>query len=223
MRANDSGQVASINTQIIASDPEWSPDGTKLAYVMSTLPNFRGLDLFVTDLATHQVTRVTTNANIRHGSIVWSADGSTIYYSSTTGTSPDAPDNWVTEVVKVDVATKSAQVISSHVLGEVTSIARPGNRVLLTRTVTQGTDTTRALIVSSLGPNPTEQVLASDVAYAHFVTGSDTYAVVVVATIDGGNVIDRFLLANIGTNTAVEVSGVTTQAGYADVDAMVSH
>jgi len=221
MRANDSGYVASINTQIIASDPEWSPDGTKLAYVMSTLPNFRGLDLFVTDLATKRVTRMTTNANIRNGSIVWSADGGAIYYSGTTGTSPDSPNNWVSEVVKVDVATKSALVMASNILGQVTSIARSGNRMLLTRTVTQGADTTRALIASTIGPAPTEQVLAGGVAYAHFLTGSDTYAVVVIATNDGGNVTDRFLLADIVRNTAIEVAGVQSQSGYANVDVMV--
>src|SRR5262245_10487165 len=55
------GEVASINTQIIASNPEWSPDGTKLAYTMSTQPSLTGVDLFMTDLATHTVTRLTTD------------------------------------------------------------------------------------------------------------------------------------------------------------------
>lgn len=227
MKPDGTGEVASINTQIIASDPEWSPDGKKLAYVMSTLPNFRGLDLFVTDLDAHTVTRMTTNANIGNASIAWSPDGSTIYYSRTTQTSATGPSNWLSEVVSVNASTKVSQVVASGIVGQISAVARTGNRVLLTRTVVQAGDTTRVLVEAALGADPVERVLVasvtSDVAYAHYLSGTESYAVVVVATNAGGTVTDQFLLFNLNSNTVVPVANVPTGSGSANVDATLSH
>lgn len=32
----------SVNYQYIVGDVDWSPDGTRLAYIMATLPSLRG-------------------------------------------------------------------------------------------------------------------------------------------------------------------------------------
>jgi dipeptidyl aminopeptidase/acylaminoacyl peptidase len=222
MRTDGTGEVASINTQIIAGDPEWSPDGTKLAYVMSTLPNFRGLDLFVTDLTTHTVTRLTTNANVGNAAIAWSADGSAIYYSHTTGTATGEPSNWLSEVVRVNAATGASQTIASNVVGQITSVARSGSRVLLTRNVTlaAGITATRALIEATLGTVPSERVLlGSDAAYAHYFTDTDSYAVMVTATNVSVDVTDHFLVASLDANKVTSVANVASGAGKANVDA----
>ena len=52
-------RVASPNGQYILGDVDWSPDSRRIAYAMATLPHAQGVDLFVTDLATFDVSRLT--------------------------------------------------------------------------------------------------------------------------------------------------------------------
>ena len=42
-------RIVSVNSQYIVGDVDWSPDGTRLAYIMATLPSLRGLELFVSE------------------------------------------------------------------------------------------------------------------------------------------------------------------------------
>jgi TolB protein len=58
--------------------PAWSPDGRKLALTLSRDSN---LDVYVLDLATQGLTRLTTDAAI-DTEPEWSRDGSSVYFTS---------------------------------------------------------------------------------------------------------------------------------------------
>jgi hypothetical protein len=47
----------SVNYQYVVGDVDWSPDGTRLAYIMATLPSLRGLELFVSDVVGSRASR----------------------------------------------------------------------------------------------------------------------------------------------------------------------
>lgn len=216
MRADGSAaEVASPNTQIIASEPQWSPNGNQLAYTMSTLPGFQGIDLFVTDLTTHAVRRLTTGARIVNAAVRWSSDGSAIYYARTTGSATTGPDNWTSEVVRVNVATGAAQTIASGIVGQISAISETGGRVLLTRNV----GTTRALFEAMLGASE-RQLVAADVAYARYVAPSDKRVLVATATGSDARAFDvfdfandkRVTLANIAADAAADVAYVVALA-----------
>jgi len=108
---------------------------------MSTLPGFQGIDLFVTDLTTHTVRRLTTGKNVVNAAIRWSSDGSAIYHARTAATTASPPDNWRSEVVRVDVATGAAQSAAMGILGQITAIPHSGQA------------DSRILIVGSTGPD----------------------------------------------------------------------
>lgn len=204
-------EVASINTQIIGSEPSWSPDGNQLAYTMSTLPGLGRLDLFVTDLPSHTVTRLTTAGNLANATVRWSLDGKSIFYARTTGVTTDGLDNRLSEIVRVDVATKTSQVVVSNVLGQITSLDQSGNGMLLTRNVAVAGGTARQLILKRVGG--TEQiVVAADAAYGRF-TSDPIFAVVATATRTLNVLrIDAF-------PETIPIAGLTTDA---NVDAVVS-
>lgn len=207
-------RVASVNTQIIGSGPEWAPDGTKLAYTMSTKIGFRGLDLFITNLATHAVTRLTTDENLDEAAIRWSPDGQSIYYTRR-GIGAAVPGERVNELVRINVASGEKQIMATGILGQVSSIASNGTRVLLTRGVatTDGTDT-RSLIELVVGG--AESVLVErDAVWARYV-GVDLQAVVVTATAFGGDVTRQYLVMDLASKEQKRIERVT---GEANVDA----
>ena len=153
MRADGTGgEVASSDTMLIGSDPQWSPDGRRIAYTMSTLSNLDVHDIYVTDLTTHAVTRVTTGAHAVAASIGWTPDGASIIYSHPTGSTGDEPDNVISELVKVDVSTGASQTLVTGVIGQITGIARAGDRVLISRAVaTSGGGSAQELVELSIG------------------------------------------------------------------------
>jgi TolB protein len=59
--------------------PAWSPDGKKMALVLSTRDG--NLDIYVLDLATQQLTRITDDPGI-DTEPQWSKDGQSIYFTS---------------------------------------------------------------------------------------------------------------------------------------------
>lgn len=207
MNADGAGaQVASSNHQIVVDVPAWSHDGTKLAYAMSTQLDTTGVDLFVTDLKTHAVTRLTTNADVKATAVRWSADGKSVYYARHTGTTTDVSHNWISEVIKVDVTTGAAQTVASNVTGDISSIAPSATRMLVTRTVASGAGTTVQLIERTLGA--TEQiVVASDAVNAHYLSGADDLAVVVTNVLAGVHVTNETVVMNLQTKAALSVVG----------------
>jgi dipeptidyl aminopeptidase/acylaminoacyl peptidase len=214
MSSDTAGKVASPNMQIITSDPQWSPDGRKLAYTMSTKPLATFPDLFVTDLTTNTVTRLTTGANILSASIRWSSDGNSIYYAHTTGSATSGPDNRLSQVVKIDAASRAADTLQSGIVGQISAISRSGDEVLLTRNMDTTSTPARALIALPLGG--TESVLVdANASYAHFVAGSDNLAIVVTASGTSGNVTYTYEVIDVSSKNRTPIGGVT---GEADVD-----
>jgi Tol biopolymer transport system component len=208
------GEVASVNTQIIGSAPEWSPDGTKLAYTMSTKPGFTGLDLFVTNLATHTVTRLTTDQHLAEAAIRWSLDGASLYYTRA-GVSTAIPGERVNELVKVTVATGAAQVIATGIIGQVNSISANGARLLVTReAASTGGQPTRSLTEFTVG-GQSRTLVESGAAWARYLP-TDAYAVVVTATSAGGDVSRQYSVMNLGSKSQTRIANV---AGEANVDA----
>jgi dipeptidyl aminopeptidase/acylaminoacyl peptidase len=62
-------------------EPAWSPDGTRIAFVSSRLPDHDlewQLDVFVVEVATGRLTRVTDGAGCVFGTPAWLPDGSTL-------------------------------------------------------------------------------------------------------------------------------------------------
>lgn len=216
MNADGSGgKVASVNSQSIGSDVVWSPDGTKLAYTMSTVPGFGGFDVFVTTVAANTITRITIGANLRATAIRWSADGRSIFYAHNTGTTSDALANWISEVVRVDVATGVSQVVASHLVGQISSVGASSDRVLLTRVVSAAGGSTHQLVESMLGTSE-RTLLASDAAYAHYLSVSDSFALAVTATTSAGSITSRYFVMDVrnGDTTTVRNAG---QNAFVDV------
>jgi Tol biopolymer transport system component len=209
MRPDGTGEVASVNTQIIAGAPRWSPDGKKLAYMMATLPGLKGIDLFVTDLATRTVRRLTTNANLAIAALGWSIDGQSLYYSKVTAQPTDTLD-YVNDILKINVNTGVSETIARGVVGQISSISRTGARVLLTR----GSGLSRSLIERELAG--TERVVASEVSYATYSPTIENKALVVTVAVAGGEITRTFQLLDLTTKSRTTISGITGEAN-ADV------
>ena len=126
-------RVGSPNTQIIGGSVDWSPTGTAIAYTMSTLPTFTGIDLFVTDLATNQITRLTSGADLSLSSVRFDQGGSGVYYSTRTHDQGEPPFNSVTLVAHVNVVSKKVDTLRTGIVGDVQAISRTGAWALVLR------------------------------------------------------------------------------------------
>lgn len=209
MRPDGTGEVASVNTQIIASAPRWSPDGKKLAYLMATQPGFKGIDLFMTDLSTHTVKRLTTNANLAIATLSWSIDGQSLYYSKVTAQPTDTLD-YVNDILKINVNTGVTETVARGVVGQISSISRTGARVLLTR----GFGLSRSLIEREL--SGAERVVVTDVSYATYSPTIENKALVVTVTVSDGEVVRTFQVLDLITKSRTTIPGITGEAN-ADV------
>lgn len=213
MRADGTGgEVASSDTMLVGSDPQWSPDGRKIAYTMSTLADLDVHDIYVTDLSTHAVTRVTTGARAVAAALGWSPDGASIIYSRPTGSTFDDPDNVISELASVDVSSGTTRTLMSGIVGQITGIARSGDRVLLFRAVPTTGGSARQLIELAIGGS--EHVLVDSTAwYGHYVAGNDALAVLITATGGGISVSFGYEILDVRTGRRTPLGGVTGQAG----------
>lgn len=85
MQHIDTGRREQItNFEGLNGAPAWSPDGSRLAFVLSKDGN---PDIYVMNMASRQLSRVTNGQGINTEPF-WGKDGSTIYFTSDRGGKP---------------------------------------------------------------------------------------------------------------------------------------
>ncbi|GMV08525.1 MAG: hypothetical protein AMXMBFR55_02590 [Gemmatimonadota bacterium] len=215
-------RVASPNTQIILSAPDWSPDESKLAYAMSTLGHALGVDIFVTDLTTNQVQRLTTGLNYSQlgGSIRFSSDGRFVFYSRPVAEGGAPLFDKVCEVWRIELATGARIRLADGINGTVQAISRSGTWALVIRRtgVLPGGDFDRALVrVPLTGSGPELSLIPKGlVQYAH-LTNDDLRAIYAIdeATVAGSTALAFRSVAAVG-GEVVAVRGTGAQTIVAD-------
>jgi dipeptidyl aminopeptidase/acylaminoacyl peptidase len=175
-------RVASPNTQIILSRPDWSPDGTKLLYAMSTLSHAQGVELFITYLATNTVQQLTYDRRYHplDGALRFGGDGASILYARKVGETTAPLYEAMSEVWRADLATGVATKLAD-VTGSVQAIARSGTWALvLQRKAPTATGYDQRLVRVALTGNTGSATLvdSGDLQRAH-LTGDDARAILV--------------------------------------------
>lgn len=215
-------RVASLNTQIIMTAPDWSPDGTRLAYGMSTLPRAEGVQLFVTDLGAETWRQVTSADPVGSAgtNVRWSADGEALYLWRTIGQTDGASHDWVSRISKVDAATGVATVLVDSVAGIVQHVARGGTWALLIRNVDQpsGQDLVRSLVRRPLVGTGPELELARGVLWWARASADDRAVTLVEDADTSPDVMTlRASVVPIGGGTAALLPGLEPDSYVLDV------
>lgn len=215
-------RVASPNTQIILSAPDWSPDESKIAYAMSTLGHALGVDLFVTDLTTNQVQRLTTGLNYSQvgGSIRFSSDGRFVFYSRPVSEGGAPLFDKVCEVWRIELATGERIRLADGINGTVQAISRSGTWALVIRRtgVLPGGDFDRALLrVSLAGSGPEVDLVPKGLVQYARLTNDDLRALFAIgeSTVAGSVTVTFRSVPAVG-GEVVAVRGTGTQTIVAD-------
>ncbi len=147
------GAVVSYNGQYVMPALDWSADGRKLAFVMSTQPRAGGLELVVSDVPAHRWRRVTTGANLRGLSVQlrFVPDGNTVIVSRVEDQGTSSPWDWHSTLLRVDVATGARPTIESLFTGRIDAMRRDLTAVYAMRNRTDGGGTlvARGIEISS--------------------------------------------------------------------------
>jgi dipeptidyl aminopeptidase/acylaminoacyl peptidase len=213
-------RVASPNTQIILSRPDWSPDGTKLLYAMSTLSHAQGVELFITNLTTNTVQQLTSDRRYRplDGALRFGADGASILYARKVGETGGPLFEAMSEVWRADIATGAATKLAD-VTGAVQAIARSGAWALvLQRKAPSATGYDQRLVRIPLTGNlgSTTLVDGGDLHRAH-LTSDDARAILVRNTsTDPGRTTLAFLTFPAAGGAASPIRGTGAATIVAD-------
>ncbi|MBC7895490.1 MAG: PD40 domain-containing protein [Cytophagaceae bacterium] len=174
-------RVASVNSQIILADPDWSPDGTRLVYAMSTMAHAQGVELFTTNLATNHVQRLTHDRRYRPvgGSVRFASTGSSILYGTVISEGGAPLFESQSEIWRMDLATGASTKLAS-VTGTVQGVARSGAWALvLKRKAYVDGDYDYALVREAIGGGTSTTLIdGGRLAYAR-LTNDDARAMVV--------------------------------------------
>lgn len=211
MRADGHNKrVASVDGQIIMSDVDWSPDGGSIAYTMSTLPFARGVDLFVTDLRTMRVTRVTNGYGLGLSELRWDSKGGAVYFTQWTGDTGAEPYNRLSRVNIANVASGIVDVLAEGIVGDVQGISRDGTWALALRDALDARGgPTRELVLVPLARGVEERVLLVDpgLKYAELVEG-DREAIVAGSTGGWYGSADTWTLAPLDGGAGARIAGL---------------
>ena len=208
-------RVASVNTQIIVGGLDWSPDGTRLVYGMSTLPHALGVDIFVTTLATSNVQRLTQGGSYRPvgGTVRFSADGQSIYYAKKLREGGAPLFETFSEIRRITVSTGADVAISGEITGEVQAIARSGGWALVIRRtgVLTGGDYAQSLLRVPLGGgSESALVTGGKLHYARLGT-DDAHVLLVRDASTSGSPLLAYLTLTSSGGTPSELRGTGAQ------------
>ena len=207
-------EVASPNTQIVFGAVDWAISEGSIAYTMSTIFN-AGVDLFTTDLTTHQVKRLTTGANLSQASVRWQPDGAAVLYSQHIGDAKDAGNNWISQVARVKVASSVIDTLRTGITGQVQAISRSGLWALVIRRRSIGVDTFRADLQRVSLVDGTVTPLVSDEMIMSAQLAADETRVLVATGIGPAGVTHVYDLIELSTGARARIPGV---GGQVNVD-----
>lgn len=197
-------RTESINGQVIMGRVDWSPDSRRIAYVMSTLPRGNGVDLFVTDLVTEKVQRLTNEGRFRaFDKYRWDEAGRGIWF---TNFERWADDGW-NAIARTYHATLDGQVtgVPAKLEGDLMAIARDGRWALAVRYDREGN---QALVRQAMHEGGETTVLAEGMFTTAFLLEGDREAIVGYYGRDGS---DTF--ASIDPATGTELALVKVPRG----------
>ncbi len=176
--------VASVNSQRIMTDVDWSVDGKHLVYGMSTRGPTGGIDVFVTDLALDRVRRITNGLELGMGAAVrFDAIGSGVHLVRWTGDQAPPLINRLSRIDHITLATGAMTPLAVDVVGEVVDVSRTGVMalVLRRRAPVPGGEYDKQLVRATFGEGGGEHVLIpAGVMQSATLSPFDTRAVLVV-------------------------------------------
>ncbi len=214
--------VASINTQQILTPVDWSADGARLAYGMSTTAGANGIDLFVTDLATSQVERVTDGADLAATGVRprFSADGQSLLFSDLEDQQSQPVFNRVTSVSRIDLTSKAISPVASGLVGDVQGIARSGERALLATNVASdpGSESRTSLVwrdLTGAAGARSPELANGHVIYASVIQGDRRVFVVTDLSADPSVSLIAYLTTPVDGGGGEVVGGLPTDASVA--------
>ena len=149
-------RTVSPNSQYLWGSVEWSPDASRIAYIMATGPFGSLPDIFVTELGRDAVTRVTTGASVSgYGAMRFDASGTRLFFTEHLGWAEDGV-NSLSRFASVDLATGTI-ARGEAVVGEPQGIARDGSWTLFIRAASVSPNTRELfrLPIPSGGAQPT--------------------------------------------------------------------
>jgi Tol biopolymer transport system component len=220
MNADGAGmRVASPNQQIILSNVAWSADGRRIAYTMSTLPHASGVDLFMTDLETDRVTRLTTGAGLGVPGVemAWAAGGGQLFVSRVTGEGGAPLFEYGSSVTRLDVGSLQQTPIATGIAGEIAAIAQGGEYLVIVRRTSPSSSGYLEHIVRRNLASGGESALTEDALLAWAsLTAGERSILYTVATPGTADVLNYFLLP-AGGGAAQRLGAIDVQVTSADV------
>jgi dipeptidyl aminopeptidase/acylaminoacyl peptidase len=220
-REGRGARTASPNTQIIMSDVAWSPDGGRIAYTMSTLPHAQGVDLFVTDLSTSRVTRVTTGGGLGAPGVAlgWNATGDSVFVSRVTGTTGSgvAEDN-VSRIDRISVSSGALTNVASGVIGTVQAIGGNGAFALTLRNAgVDGVETQRRLYREDIASHTATGLTAAMPLHWADLTAGGNRIIVGENTGSGGTVSLRYQVLSATGSVVTTLRGIESGTAVVEV------
>jgi dipeptidyl aminopeptidase/acylaminoacyl peptidase len=212
-------RTASINTQIIMSGIAWSPDASRLAYTMSTTAGAGGIDLFITEIESSRVTRLTEGAalGVPGVSLAWSADGEAVIWSEITGTGPEPLFQRISNVNRVDIETDIESTLGVDITGQIFGITDDGQHVVIVRRVADaGTQFLEEVVVRRLadGQETVLTDLPEPIDWAAFTAGDER--VIVASPLFAGSGL-RFRMYRLDGSDETELTAVDANATSLDL------
>ena len=207
-------EVASPNTQIVFGAVDWALSQDVIAYTMSTVFD-AGVDVFTTNLTTHQVKRLTTGANLSQAAVRWQPDGAAVYYSKRVGDANDAGHNSISQVARVTVASSVVDTIRTGIVGQIQAISRSGLWALVIRKRSMGVDTFSADLLRVNLTNGTETPLVTGEMIMSAQLASDETRVLMATGIGPAGVTQVYDLIELPSGARARIPGV---GGQVNVD-----